>query len=242
MSDPLADMCTRIRNAAAARHETVRVPHSKVKRAVAEVLSDEGYIARLTPRRRRARGTYLTAAPELPAGPPADAGGIRRVSRPGLRVYVNNGEIPRGLWRPRRRDHEHVARRHVGAGSLAAQSRRRSALLRLVGAGRDVTRGQAADSDPRGRRGDARRAARCVVKGPKGQLEHEVHPTIARRSMTAQVVVTRPSNAPDAPRAARPDARAAREHGDGRDGRLPARPSRSRAPDTAPSCAGRTSC
>lgn len=93
-SDPLADMFTRIRNAAAARHDDVRIPASKVKRAVAEVLKQEGFVKNVTVSDEGAR-TILKV--DLTYGDDRRAllTGIRRVSRPGLRVYVNQREIPR---------------------------------------------------------------------------------------------------------------------------------------------------
>jgi small subunit ribosomal protein S8 len=94
MSDPLADMCTRIRNAVNARHETVRVPASNVKQAVADVLQREGYIAGYTAETEGAR-RYLRLKLNYKTDRKAALAGIRRVSRPGLRVYVNKGEIPR---------------------------------------------------------------------------------------------------------------------------------------------------
>jgi small subunit ribosomal protein S8 len=94
MSDPLADMCTRIRNAVSARHETVRVPASNVKQAVADVLQREGYIAGYTAESEGAR-RYLRLRLNYKQDRKATLAGIRRVSRPGLRVYVNKGEIPR---------------------------------------------------------------------------------------------------------------------------------------------------
>ena len=93
-SDPLADMFTRIRNAAAARHDDVRIPASNVKRAVAEVLRQEGFVKNVTVADEGAR-TILKV--DLTYGDDRRAllTGIRRVSRPGLRVYVNQREIPR---------------------------------------------------------------------------------------------------------------------------------------------------
>lgn|SRR5690606_20672263 len=93
-SDPLADMFTRIRNAATARHDEVRIPASNVKRAVAEVLKEEGFIRGITeetdgPRR------YLKLDLTYAEDRRSVLSGIRRVSRPGLRVYVNKREIPR---------------------------------------------------------------------------------------------------------------------------------------------------
>jgi small subunit ribosomal protein S8 len=94
MTDPLADMFTRLRNAASARHESVRIPNSKVKQAVAGVLREEGFIKGLSevedgPRR------FLELEITYGEDRKALLSGIRRVSRPGLRVYANKGEIPR---------------------------------------------------------------------------------------------------------------------------------------------------
>ena len=94
MSDPLADMFTRIRNAAQARHEEVRVPASKVKRAIADVLLEEGFVKGLEEAQEVPR-KYLNLAITYGEDRKAVLSGIRRVSRPGLRVYVNKGEIPR---------------------------------------------------------------------------------------------------------------------------------------------------
>lgn len=94
MSDPLADMFTRVRNAASARHETVRVPMSKVKRSVAEVLKEEGFITNIGEVKDGTRA-YLELKISYGNDRRAVLSGIRRVSRPGLRVYVNKREIPR---------------------------------------------------------------------------------------------------------------------------------------------------
>ncbi|MDA0364322.1 MAG: 30S ribosomal protein S8 [Chloroflexi bacterium] len=94
MSDPLADMFTRVRNAASARHDTVRVPMSKVKRSIAEVLKQEGFITNIGEVKDGTRA-YLELKISYGNDRRAVLSGIRRVSRPGLRVYVNKGEIPR---------------------------------------------------------------------------------------------------------------------------------------------------
>ncbi|MBM3139946.1 MAG: 30S ribosomal protein S8 [Chloroflexi bacterium] len=94
MSDPLADMFTRVRNAASARHDTVRIPLSKVKRSIAEVLRQEGFITEIGEVREGARA-YLELRLRYGDDRRAVLSGIRRVSRPGLRVYVNKQEIPR---------------------------------------------------------------------------------------------------------------------------------------------------
>lgn len=94
MSDPLADMFTRVRNAASARHDTVRVPTSKVKRSIADVLKEEGFISDIGEVKDGSR-SYLELKISYGNDRRAVLSGIRRVSRPGLRVYVNKREIPR---------------------------------------------------------------------------------------------------------------------------------------------------
>ncbi len=96
MSDPLADMLTRIRNSTTARHEWVRVPTSNVKRAVAGVLRAEGFIAAIEEEEEGPR-RYLRLRITYGEDRKAVLGGIRRVSKPGLRVYVNRREVPRVL-------------------------------------------------------------------------------------------------------------------------------------------------
>ncbi len=97
MSDPIADMLTRIRNANAAKHDTVDVPASKMKLAIANILLDEGYIAKYT---IIEDGVKKNIHITLKYG--ADKNekiitGIKRISKPGLRIYVNKEEIPRVL-------------------------------------------------------------------------------------------------------------------------------------------------
>jgi small subunit ribosomal protein S8 len=94
MSDPLADMFTRIRNAAQARHANVRIPASNVKRNVARVLQEEGFISGFSEEREGPK-SYLTLKLTYDQNRRAVLAGIRRVSKPGLRVYVGRGEIPR---------------------------------------------------------------------------------------------------------------------------------------------------
>jgi|TARA_Y100000031_G_C8115755_1_gene335772 small subunit ribosomal protein S8 len=94
MTDPIADMFTRIRNAASARHDNVKVPASKVKRAVADVLRAEGFIRGYADEEEGPR-SYINLSIMYDQDQRAVLGGIRRVSRPGLRVYVGKGEIPR---------------------------------------------------------------------------------------------------------------------------------------------------
>ena len=94
MSDPLADMFTRLRNAASARHDDVLIPASKVKRAIADVLKQEGFVNAIGEESEGPRD-YLKLGLMYDEDRRAVISGIRRVSRPGLRVYASKREIPR---------------------------------------------------------------------------------------------------------------------------------------------------
>ncbi len=96
VTDPMADMLTRIRNAVAARHERVRVPASKLKLAVADVLASEGFIKSFDIQ-EHATGPQRDIDIELLYREDGNSvlTGIQRISRPGLRVYVQKREIPR---------------------------------------------------------------------------------------------------------------------------------------------------
>jgi small subunit ribosomal protein S8 len=99
MTDPIADMLTRLRNANSAYHETVAMPHSKLKAHVAEILRQEGYIGgfRVTDAPEGQVGRVLTI--DLKYGPNRERSiaGVRRVSKPGLRVYAKSTGLPRVL-------------------------------------------------------------------------------------------------------------------------------------------------
>ena len=97
MSDPIADMLTRIRNANTAKHDTVDVPASKMKLAIAEILVKEGYITKYEVLEE---GNFKTIRITLKYG--ADKNdrvitGIKKISKPGLRVYAGKDELPRVL-------------------------------------------------------------------------------------------------------------------------------------------------
>ena len=94
VTDPLADMLTRIRNAIQVRHDSVNIPHSKLKLGVAKILKDEGFIPDYDIPRGSKHPTiriHLTYR----EGRQSAIAGLKRVSRPGLRVHVGKGEIPR---------------------------------------------------------------------------------------------------------------------------------------------------
>ena len=97
MTDPIADMLTRIRNANTAKHDTVDIPSSKIKLAIADILVKEGYIAkydlvdngnfkdiRITLKYKDNKSVRVIS-------------GLERVSKPGLRIYAGKDELPRGL-------------------------------------------------------------------------------------------------------------------------------------------------
>ena len=97
MSDPIADMLTRIRNANTAKHDTIDVPASKMKIAIADILVDEGYIAKYD---LVEDGSFKTLHITLKYGVDKNEkviSGIKRISKPGLRVYANTEDIPRVL-------------------------------------------------------------------------------------------------------------------------------------------------
>ena len=94
MTDPIADMLTRMRNAVMARHRKVRIPHSSLKVRVAELLRDEGFIAGFTVVEDSPRG-WLEIDLRYDAENEPVLRGSKRVSRPGLRVYTRAREIPR---------------------------------------------------------------------------------------------------------------------------------------------------
>jgi len=97
-SDPIADMLTRIRNAALARHERTEIPASKLKAAVAKILKDEGYIADVRPSENDdGPEKKLTIVLKYGRDRQSVIDGVKRVSRPGRRVYVRHDRIPRVL-------------------------------------------------------------------------------------------------------------------------------------------------
>ncbi|HWG94180.1 MAG TPA: 30S ribosomal protein S8 [Mycobacteriales bacterium] len=96
MTDPIADMLTRVRNANQAYHDSVSMPSSKIKTHIAEILQQEGYIAGWSVADGE-KGKVLTV--DLKYGPNRERSiaGVRRVSKPGLRVYAKAGNLPRVL-------------------------------------------------------------------------------------------------------------------------------------------------
>ena len=99
MTDPIADMLTRLRNANQAFHDTVSMPHSKIKQGVAEILKQEGYIASfdvLEPQEGEVQKS-LTITLKYGRNRERSLAGVRRISKPGLRVYAKSTGLPKVL-------------------------------------------------------------------------------------------------------------------------------------------------
>lgn len=96
VNDPIADLLTRIRNAHMARHDTVVMPHSKMKTEVARILKEQGYVTDVS---EKGAGAEKKLVVELKYGPDGRRAitGLRRMSRPGRRVYRKQTNIPRVL-------------------------------------------------------------------------------------------------------------------------------------------------
>ena len=96
VTDPIADMLTRIRNAQTVKKTSVSVPASAMKRAIAEILKEEGFIADFT---ETSNGSIKNIVITLKYGPRGEKviSGLKRISTPGLRVYANASDLPRVL-------------------------------------------------------------------------------------------------------------------------------------------------
>ena len=95
ITDPIADMLTRIRNANAQKHETVDVPASKLKKSIAEILLDEGYIKAFEEIEDNSQGIIRITLKYV--NKQKVISGLKRVSKPGLRVYATKDELPKVL-------------------------------------------------------------------------------------------------------------------------------------------------
>ncbi len=95
MTDPVADMLTRIRNANTAGHETVEIPASKMKKSIAQILLDEGYIKGFDVVEDNKQGIIKVKMKYL--GKEKVISGIKKISKPGLKVYAKASEVPRVL-------------------------------------------------------------------------------------------------------------------------------------------------
>lgn len=99
MTDPIADMLARLRNANQAYHDTVALPHSKLKVGIAEILQQEGFISGWQVVEPKADEPGKTLVVQLRFGPHRERSiaGLRRISKPGLRVYAKSNQLPKVL-------------------------------------------------------------------------------------------------------------------------------------------------
>jgi len=99
MTDPIADMLTRLRNANQAYHDEASMPHSKIKAGIAEILKQEGYIAdyAVTEPAEGEVGKTLTVTLKFGEERERSIAGVRRISKPGLRVYAKSTNLPKVL-------------------------------------------------------------------------------------------------------------------------------------------------
>ena len=95
-TDPIADMLTRIRNASMAKHRELTLPSSRIKREIARILVDEGFVESFTTQQDGVQET-LTVQLKYVEGKTPVVSGLKRISKPGLRVYARKTEIPRVL-------------------------------------------------------------------------------------------------------------------------------------------------
>ncbi len=94
ITDAIADLLTRIRNASSAKHDTVDIPASKIKKAISQILVDEGYVKKFTVIEDNKQGTiHMTL--KYGEGKTPVITGLRRVSKPGLRIYASCEEMPK---------------------------------------------------------------------------------------------------------------------------------------------------
>ena len=136
MNDPIADMLTRIRNAQVAKHDAVVIPASNPKKAIAKILLDEGYVKGVDFIEDGPQGKIKITLKYVDGKQPVIAG-LKKISKPGLRVYAQNGDYAQGAGRPGHRHHLHLQGHDDRQGSPQTDGRRRSARLRLVTAGRE---------------------------------------------------------------------------------------------------------
>ena len=94
ITDPIADLLTRIRNASSAKHDSVEIPASNMKKAICQILVDEGYIKNFSVEEDGKQG-IITINLKYAEGRVAVIKGLKRVSKPGLRIYSNAAELPK---------------------------------------------------------------------------------------------------------------------------------------------------
>ncbi len=189
-------MLTRLRNANSAHHETVTMPHSKLKSNIAEILQAQGYISGWTVEDAKV-GKTLTLT--LKYGPSRERAltGVRRVSKPGLRVYAKSTNLPPGPRRPRRGDPVHVLRPADGPSGPGQGRGRRSPRLRLVIRKGDIAMSRIGKLPPVPVPAGVDvtiSGALVTIKGPKGPWSTRCPPPITVAQDDGSLVVSRPDD------------------------------------------------
>ena len=154
MTDPIADMLTRIRNANTAGHPTVEIPASKMKKSIAGILKEEGYIEDFEVIDDNKQGMIKVT---MKYGPDKERviSGIRKISKPGLKSYAKANEIPKSSGWTGNRSYLHFQGSYQRQGSQKAGHRRRSNLLCMVGGYRNVKNRTKTDHSSCRRRGQS---------------------------------------------------------------------------------------
>ena len=194
ITDPVADMLTRVRNANNAKHETVDVPASNMKKSIAQILLDEGYIKSFTVEDDGLQGMiHITL--KYNAGKEKVITGLRRVSKPGLRVYVGADELPRvlrGLG---------IAIISTSKGVMTDKAARAAhvggEVLAFVWSGgyRTMSRiGRMPITVPAGVTVNVAEGNVVTVKGPKGELTQSLRPEMIIKQEGTTITVERPSD------------------------------------------------
>ena len=96
ITDPIADLLTRIRNASTAKHPSVEIPASNMKKAICQILVDEGYVKSMQVKNDTVQGTIVLNLKYQANGEPVVAG-LKRISKPGPRIYTGCGNMARGM-------------------------------------------------------------------------------------------------------------------------------------------------
>ena len=179
LTDPIADMLTRIRNALVARHDAVTIPASNMKKAIAKILLDEGYIKSVDFIDDGLQG-QIKIGLKYAQGKESVIKGLKRISKPGLRVYAKNDEIPKvlgGLGIAIISTSKGVM---TDKGARADRHRRRSPGLRLVsgGARKCLESAELPIAVPAGVTVTVDEDNLVTVKGPKGELSQKVNKDI----------------------------------------------------------------
>ena len=164
ITDTIADMLTRIRNANSAKHDTVDIPASNMKKAIAQILVDEGYVKSFQVIEDGKQGVIRVTLKYQGANKSQVLMGLRRVSKPGLRIYSSSEDMPKA-WHS------------FGKGGRKSMSRIGRKPI-AVPAGVDVS---IADGV-------------VTVKGAKGTLTQKVHPNMTVTVENGEVLVTRPND------------------------------------------------